>query len=414
MSKLKGIKDYSENELRHKIKTIIEKHYRRYGFESVETSVLTPMDVLTSKYGGGAEILEEIYRLTDRGDRDLGLRFDLTVPLMKVLREKSESIRKPFKRYEIGKVFRDGPTKKGRLREFTQCDADIVGCDKLLAEVELINMVLDIFEEVGLSVKVKVNNRKILEGYLTSKGIEDEKIDEVILTIDKLEKLEFDTLVKELIDKGLSEQLAKDTLSELTDASYDDLKSIDNQIVQEGLSELSEVTDYIRALGREDYILFTPTLARGLNFYDGLVYEVFTTEGNVTSSIAAGGRYNKGVREVTSSDSSAVGISIGLDVVYELLKDETTTNRDGVLVIPLGKEYEIDALKIATTYRSKGYLAEVEKVDRSIGKSFKYADRTNKRYAIVIGEQEVKENKVTVKDLKTGEELVEPLPNKEQ
>ncbi|UMZ73015.1 histidine--tRNA ligase [Natranaerofaba carboxydovora] len=405
--KIKGVRDYlkDEGDIRDYLKEVIISNYKKYGFKPVETSILNSMEVLTSKYGGGDEIAKEIYSVKEQGERDLGLRFDLTVPLMKLLNQ-NKQLGKPFKRCEIGKVFRNGDVKKGRLREFTQCDADIVGTTDITAEVELIVMVLNIFNKLGLEdVELYYNNRKVLEGIILENGIDIEKAEDVILTIDKLEKMEEDSVLKELQGKGVELETGEKLIKDLKKLNKEELKEkYRSQLVQEGFDEIEKIKNLLEALGKIGKCKFSASLARGLNFYDGLIYEAFVKNSQIKSSIAAGGRYSI----IGESKETAVGISIGLDVLAEVYKEKLfkKEKRNGYYIIPVGG-YVAESFKLAERLRYDGEVVELEMVKRSIGKSFKACDNKKYRYAVVIGEDEVKNNYYTCKDLETGEETKE-------
>ncbi|EMT51894.1 histidyl-tRNA ligase [Brevibacillus borstelensis AK1] len=203
---VKGTRDFMPEEqgLRNTIRRTLEEVFASHGCKPLETPMLQHYDLLASKYGGGAEILKEVYRLTDQGERDLALRYDLTVPLAKVVGMNPE-MRLPFKRYEIGKVFRDGPVKPGRFREFIQCDVDIVGTTSMLAEAELISMTFEAFARLGLDVYIQVNNRKLLSGLLQVMGIAEEQAADVMLSLDKLEKIGVDGVCDDLRERQIEE-----------------------------------------------------------------------------------------------------------------------------------------------------------------------------------------------------------------
>ncbi len=402
--KIKGVQDYvkNEGELREHLKDVIMKKYQQYGFEPVESAILTSMDVLTSKYGGGNEIVKEIYRVKEQGDRDLGLRFDLTVPLMKILNQYKQ-LGKPYKRCEIGKVFRNGDVKRGRLREFTQCDADIVGTEDVSAEVEVVVMVLNVFHELGLEdVIFYYNNRQVLEGIILENGIESDKVEDVILTVDKLEKMDRNTVLQELEKKGVDTKTGDKLIDDLTQLSEDELRAkYTSDKVQNGFEQVSEFQKLLSALGKLEQCKFSASLARGLNFYQGMIYEAFMTNSKIKSSIAAGGRY--GI--IGDVEESAVGISIGLDVLKEVVQEQEVSDdkRRGYYIIPVG-EHKADAFKLAESLRSQEELVELEMVGRSIGKSFKAADSNNYKYAVVVGENEVDQGYYTCKDMDSGDE----------
>ncbi|MEH7886599.1 ATP phosphoribosyltransferase regulatory subunit, partial [Bacillus sp. JJ1609] len=272
---VKGTQDYLPNAevIRRDIRRTLEDVFIQYGCKPLETPILNYTELLASKYGGGAEILEEMYTLTDRGERDLALRYDLTIPFAKVV-AMNPTLKMPFKRYEIGKVFRDGPIKTGRFREFTQCDVDIVGVDSQIAEAELMVMALDAFRKLNLKVSIQYNNRKLLTGMLDVFGTESQKINKVVLILDKLEKVGLGAVISELNDQGLSNStimLIKQFLTDERNSTLSYFKSFSeqNEEVRQGLNELKELESYLEFLSINKQCIFNPFLARGLESYTG-------------------------------------------------------------------------------------------------------------------------------------------------
>ncbi len=319
---VKGTQDYLPDAeiIRRKIRRTLEDVFIQYGCKPLETPILNYTSLLASKYGGGAEILEEMYTLTDRGGRELALRYDLTMPFAKVV-AMNPSLALPFKRYEIGRVFRDGPIKTGRFREFTQCDVDIVGVGSQIAEAELMAMAIDAFGKLELDVIIQYNNRKLLAGMLRVFGVEKEKINPVILILDKLEKVGLNAVVSELNEQGLSKStisLLERFLLGAKDVSYFKSFAPGNEEVSEGLKELNELESYLSILGINQQCVFNPFLARGLEIYTGTIYEIFLTNQSIKSSIGSGGRYDQAIGGLigTGENYSTVGISFGLDVIY--------------------------------------------------------------------------------------------------
>lgn len=326
---VKGTEDYLPNAevIRRDIRRTLEDVFIQYGCKPLETPILNYSELLASKYGGGAEILEEMYTLSDRGKRNLALRYDLTIPFAKVVAMNPE-IRMPFKRYEIGKVFRDGPIKTGRFREFTQCDVDIVGVESQVAEAELMVMALDAFRKLNLRVMIQFNNRKLLTGMLEMFKTEKEQMNQTILILDKLEKLGVDAVVIELIELGLSAttvQSIKQFLNDKTnkDFSYFERYVQENDQIKQGLEELKELETYLVYLGVNSQCVFNPFLARGLEVYTGTIYELFLSDETIQSSIGSGGRYDNAIGGLIGTEEtiSTVGISFGLDVIYTAIKN---------------------------------------------------------------------------------------------
>lgn len=411
---VKGTQDYLPNDevVRRNIRRTLEDVFIQYGCKPLETPILNYTELLASKYGGGAEILEEMYTLTDRGERDLALRYDLTIPFAKVV-AMNPTLRMPFKRYEIGKVFRDGPIKAGRFREFTQCDVDIVGVKSQIAEAELMMMALDVFPKLGLKVMIQYNNRKLLTGMLEVFNTEEDKINKVVLILDKLEKVGLETVTSELTEQGLSPSTVQSIKQFLNDKnnkrySYFEPFAKQNKQVEQGLEELKELDTYLAYLGVNSECIFNPFLARGLEIYTGTIYEVFLTDKTIKSSIGSGGRYDNAIGGLigTNEKFSTVGISFGLDVIYTAiqLSKENTLEKSTVdfYIIPMNTQKE--SLLAASYLREQGYTVELEMGNKKLGKALDKANKEKVRNVIIIGEEEVKNNQLKIKDMLMGKE----------
>ncbi|MBI2565232.1 histidine--tRNA ligase [Candidatus Woesearchaeota archaeon] len=420
---VKGTKDYLPEEQikREQIKELLVKTFKLYGFNPVETPILEEYAVLASKYAGGAEILKETYSLKDQGRRKLALRYDLTVPLSRLI-GMNPNIKLPFKKYEIGKVFRDGPVKTARLREFTQCDADIIGIKSMIADAELIALSLEVLKKLKLEGYVEVNNRKLLSGILETAGINKNNISDVILSIDKLKKIGVEEVKKELIEKGIKKSSFNDLFNLLT-INKDNSevleklsKKVTNEVGKQGIKELQELFDYLKELNIKENVRLLPSLARGLEIYTGTAFEVFLKNSEIKSSIAAGGRFDKIISQFLKSKQEfpAVGISFGLDVLYEALKKEPAQKSTvKAYIIPINTINQ--CLNIVKKLRDSEIEADLDQVGKSISKNLDYADKLGIAYAIIVGEDELKKNKVKLKDMKTGKEeylSVEDVINK--
>lgn len=413
---VRGTEDYLPQlaKVRKGITRTLEDVFVQYGCEPLETPILNYTKLMASKYSGGAEILEEMYTLTDRGKRDLALRYDLTIPFAKVI-AMNPHLKMPFKRYEIGKVFRDGPIKTGRLREFTQCDVDVTGIESQMAEAELMLMALDAFARLNLEVGIQYNNRKLLSGMLAIFGVGNEQINRVILVIDKLNKIGVNGVMQELNGLKLStaslnsiQQFLEE--EENTTLAYFQSYEKQHAQVEAGIKEIAELEGFLQALSIEQQCQFNPFLARGLEIYTGTIYEIFLVDRSITSSIGSGGRYDEAIGGLigTNEKMPTVGISFGLDVICTALM---TTDRRAMsaspidyYVIPLNQE--VEAMLVANDLRKEGYnvLLEMGKI-----KLRKALDRANKEHfekVIIIGEDEVKNNYYKVRDMRTGEETV--------
>ncbi|GIN85818.1 histidine--tRNA ligase 1 [Heyndrickxia sporothermodurans] len=414
---VKGTQDYlpEAEETRRKIRRTLEDVFIQYGCQPLETPILNYEELLASKYGGGAEILEEMYTLSDRGERKLALRYDLTIPFAKVV-AMNPTIKMPFKRYEIGKVFRDGPIKTGRLREFTQCDVDIVGIQSQVAEAELMIMAIDAFEKLNIDVTIQYNNRKLLIGMLQAFKTPENQINRVVLILDKLEKVGLEEVISELAAQGLPSETVHSIKGFLinennTDYTYFEQFAELNPLIQSGIDELKELEMYLDYLKVKNKCIFNPFLARGLEIYTGTIYEIFMTDKSLKSSIGSGGRYDNAIGGLlgTNEKVSTVGISFGLDVIYTALlqSNEIKKNASSIdyYVIPLNTWKE--SLLVASELRKKGFKVEVEMGNKKIGKALDKANKEKVRKVIIIGEAEVQRNQYKVKDMITGEEQVE-------
>ncbi|SCY21926.1 histidine--tRNA ligase [Lysinibacillus fusiformis] len=414
---VRGTQDYlPEQEVaRRAIRRTLEDTFMAYGCKPIETPILNYTKLMASKYAGGAEIVQEMYTLTDRGERDLALRYDLTIPFAKVVAT-NPSITMPFKRYEIGKVFRDGPIKAGRFREFTQCDVDIVGVTSQAAEAELMMMAIDAFDKLNLQINIQYNNRKILVGLLQLFEVEQQQMNQVILILDKIEKIDQKTVLSELRELGISENSMTKIKQFLEgqpqiNMAYFNEFANQNIILQQGIQELVELTAYLNALGLNEKCTFNPFLARGLEIYTGTIYEIFLADGTIRSSIGSGGRYDQAIGGLLGSEEQSyatVGISFGLDVIYTALEVIGRIEKNfpivDIYIIPLGTEKS--ALKLAAALRQHEYKVEVELSGKKVKKAMEKANRENTPKVIVLGEDEVTQNMYKIKNMQSGKEEV--------
>ena len=404
---LKGTTDYLPEEqiLRDKITNILKSTFEVYGYMPIKTPILNKYDLLSYKYDEDAEILNETYKLTDQGERKLGLRYDLTIPFCKVI-ALNKDLRMPFKRYEIGKVFRNGPVKLGRMREFYQCDVDVVGITSRMIEIEQIIMVKKTFDKLGIDILIKWNNRKLMSGLITYAGISDNLIDKVISIIDHMEKITRSDMIREFNKINVDNSKAEEILN-LFNLSLDEynnkFKDTDNELIKTGLDEINEINDLINKYNLESNTVFSPTLARGLSIYTGIVFEFFDKKMRITSSLGGGGRYDKIITDFIDDGNiyPACGLSFGLEPIYAILKEEITDKSlIDVLIIPM--DTEVECMSIATTLRDNGIKVMIEMNKRKLKKSFEFANKTNIKYVIVVGENEIKESKYSLKNMLDG------------
>lgn len=408
---LKGTKDFlqGEQQLRVKIRNILEETFLRFSFMPLETPTICYYDLLASKYAGGSEILKEVYKLSDQGKRELGLRYDLTVPFAKVI-GMNPNLSMPFKRYEIGKIFRDGPVKPGRSREFIQCDVDVAGVKSMIAEAELMSMAFEVFEELGLDVYISYNNRKLLFGLLSAIGVDDIMLNSTVLSLDKIEKIGWEGVKNELVEKEINMKII-DRLFEIINIQEKDtlllfLKNFKSLLIKEGIEEIIELNDYLNELELLNRVKLNPFLARGLDIYTGTIYEIFLRDNSISSSIGGGGRYDNIIGGFLNNGNQypAVGLSFGLDVIYEALimkYDSKLDNTIDVLIIPLNTEKE--CLKIANELRKNGLCVDIDMSNRKLNKILNRANKNNIPYVIILGENEVLSNQVSIKIMDTGD-----------
>ena len=403
---VKGTVDSLPNKeiVRRRVVNTLTSIFENYGYLPLDTSILCYYDLLASKYAGGSEILKEVYTLKDQGDRLLGLRYDLTVPFSKVISiNAGKEITLPFKRYEVGKVFRDGPVKTGRAREFYQCDVDVCGIEGSYIEAEMLAMTVECYRRLGIDVEIEINNRKLLEGFIIEAGISKELSSRVILSVDKLAKIGEDGVRRELSDYNIDDDKLNKLFS-LFKCNIDDLdnSNITNDSFIEGRNEIKELFGYINDLELTE-CKFTPYLARGLEIYTGTVWEVFDKEKRITSAIGGGGRYDKIITNFIDDGNSypAVGISFGLVPICEILNQkEEVSNIYDLLIVPM--DTKSVSLKLANKLREKNIKVIIEMSNRKIKKVLETANKNNIPYVIILGGNEVENKKLDIKNMKEG------------
>jgi len=416
---LKGTKVYLPEEqiVRERISDTLKTHFKLYGYRPLETPILELYDIAASKYGGGAEILKETYRLNDQGKRDLCLRYELTFKLGKLI-GMNPNLRLPFKRYEIGRVFRDGPIKLGRLREFTQCDVDVVGVRSLVADAELISMAFQIFPELKLDTYIEINNRKLLFGIFEHCGMKEDRYTDAALSLDKLVKYGESTVRKELNGKDFDKEAIEGVFEILngTNSKKTNEEKIEflegrltNQLSKEGLSELRQILSYCKTMHVNGDLRFVPTLARGLGYYTGPMWEVFMKNSAITSSIAAGGRWDKMISQFLGTDREfpATGMTFGLDVIFAAIEEQKRVGTEmpknarvpAVLIAPIDTLDQCIAL--ASQLRKEKISCDIA-LDKKLSKSLEFANKENIPYVVIVGQQELKTDSVNLREMSTG------------
>lgn len=404
-----------EQILFNKMKEKIQKSYEKFGFLPIDTPIIEMSDVLLAKAGGETE--KQIYRF-QKGDNDLALRFDLTVPLAKYVTEYYNDLSFPFRRYQIGKVYRGERPQKGRFREFYQCDIDIIGDGELsiINDAEMPAVIYSTIKDLGFEdFTICINNRKLLSGLFKELDLEEKSVD-IMRIIDKIEKIGKENVIECLKDLQLSENQINDIMnfieiSGTTEEKIDSLEKLNytNEIFNEGLEELKQVVKYVKVFGVPDSNFKVDlTIARGLDYYTGTVYETFLNEYRELGSVCSGGRYDNLAEYYTDKKLPGVGISIGLTRLFYKLNElnalkEEQNSIAKVLVVSMVEDNS-KALEVATALRNKNINAEVYLENKKIKAKFKYADRLAIPYVIVIGEDEIANNTVTLKNMQTGEQ----------
>ena len=414
---LPGFMELLPNEqiLFNEMKEKIQKTYERFGFLPLNTPIIESAEVLLAKAGGETE--KQIYRF-NKGESDLALRFDLTVPLAKYVAEYYPNLTFPFRRYQIGKVYRGEKAQRGRYREFYQCDIDIIGENELslLNDAEMPSVIYSTFKELGFDdFTISINNRKILNGLFEYLELKNKSV-EILRIIDKIDKIGKENVVKEILDLGV-EQAKIDMIINFisitgnVEETINSLRNlnIDNELFNLGVNELEEVAKNIKLFGvpTENYKIDL-TIARGLDYYTGTVYETFLNQYRQLGSVCSGGRYDNLSDYYTDKKMPGVGISIGLSRLFFQLTDNKIIevgNRSISKVMIASMVDDLSkSIEIATILRENGINTQVYTDKAKIKNQFKYANRLNIPYVIVLGEDEINNNVVSLKNMESGEQ----------
>lgn len=392
----------------------IRSVYEEYGFLPLDTPTIELSEVLLAKAGGETE--KQIYRFM-KGDNDLSLRFDLTVPLARYVAGHYNDLVFPFKRYQISKVFRGERPQKGRFREFYQCDIDVIGLNELdlIYDAEIPSVIYHVFQNLKLGkFTIRINNRKVLNGFFDSLQLLDQATD-ILRVIDKIEKVGEEETRTELQDMGIQEKDIDAIFKFLNIEGTNEEKitalknlSIQNEMFQTGVEELETVFKGLRDLAvPEEYVRLDLTIARGLDYYTGTVFETVLDDYPRLGSICSGGRYDNLASYYTEEKLPGVGISIGLTRLFSQLKEaeiiaSSKKTISDILIVPMDKENSAYTLEVATYFRSNGMKTDVYYQEKGMKQKMKYADRLGIPYVVVIGADEVASNRVTLKDMQTG------------
>ncbi len=397
-----------------RMKAVIRHTYELFGFAPLDTPVLETAEVLLSKSGGDTE--KQIYEFK-KGDTDLAMRFDLTVPLAKYVALYNNDLTFPFKRYQIGKVYRGERPQKGRFREFYQCDIDIIDRDELsiVYDAEVLAVIYTVFKTLKLpAFKIYLNNRKLLSGFLESLKIEEKTV-EVLRLVDKIKKIPEEAFLGELADLGLAEELNRKLLNfiKIKGSNAEILEALEalqisNENFQTGLNELKTVISQAEMQGiNPQNIQIDLSITRGLDYYTGTVYETFFDEHPEFGSVCSGGRYDNLSSVFMDKKFPGVGISIGLTRLFDQLKNSGLLEIEGptpnrALIIVQSQEYQNLALDLVGKLRREDIPADVYLRDCKFKKKMEYANKIKVPYLIIIGEDEAQNHVFTVKNMKEG------------
>ena len=432
----KGTRDFTAAEManRNYIFNTIKDVFRLYGFQQIETPAMENLSTLMGKYGEEGDKL--LFKILNSGDfvsgatddellgrnstiltnkfSEKGLRYDLTVPFARFVVQHQNEISFPFKRYQIQPVWRADRPQKGRYREFYQCDVDVVGSDSLLNELELIQIVDEVYRRLKINVLIKINNRKILSGIAEIIG-EAEKITDITVAIDKMDKIGLEKVNEEIASKGISEEAIAILqpilkLSGTNSEKLSQLKTVlaSSEVGLKGVSELETIFGLCEAMKVETKIELDLTLARGLNYYTGAIFEVKALDVEI-GSITGGGRYDNLTGVFGLEGVSGVGISFGADRIYDVLNQlnlypETSQEQTRILFVSFGEKELLYCLPWLGALRAKGINAEIYPEPAKMKKQMTYADNKRIPFVAIVGETEMNEGKVMLKNMKTGEQ----------
>ncbi len=411
---VKGMRDFWPAEMlrRQFVQQIMSDVAQRWGFLPTDTPALESFGLLAAKGGGGEEIKKEIYYFKDQGNRELGLRFDLTVPTARLVASKLD-LPLPFKRYATGKVWRYDNPQAGRYREFQQFDLDIFGSGKPEADAEIVAATCDIFDALGFEdFIIRLNNRKLIEAFVDFVGIKD--VVGVFRSIDKLDKIGEEGVRKELKEKLNDDRKIGKILefikikggSEILDKAG---KLVDNQLGKNAITELRDIIGFVKAFGYEKSVKIDFSLVRGLEYYTGAVFEV-GVGGKL--SLAGGGRYDNMIKQFGGKDIPAVGIGLGFERIVDAMEDNKMFKLEApvkLFVVSVSDNVRPDALKICQRFRREGISADFDLTGKNLSAQLKYANSCSIPFVLFVGEKELKDKKFKLRDMVCGEEKVSGL-----
>jgi len=432
----KGTRDFSPEEMirRNYIFTLIRKVFEKYGYIPIETPAMENLGTLLGKYGEEGDRL--LFKILNSGDylagieeKDIhsgniskftssisekGLRYDLTVPFARYVVQHRNDITFPFKRYQIQPVWRADRPQKGRYREFYQCDVDVIGSDSLLNEVELVQIIDEVFSTLNIRVEIRLNNRKVLAGIAEYLGHPD-KFYDITVAMDKLDKVGPEGVRKELLERGIPGDAADklEDILKIDGSAKEKIKALSALLASEtgakGLKELDEVISCFEEIYLRQDLNFDLTLARGLNYYTGTIFEVKARDVEI-GSICGGGRYDDLTGIFGLEGVSGVGISFGADRIYDVLATlngfpEELTATTQVLLVNFGQEEQMYCMKLLEKLRKSNIRSELFPDSAKLKKQMKYADQKGIPYVVLVGENEMRSGSLTVKNMKSGEQV---------
>jgi histidyl-tRNA synthetase len=431
----RGMRDFLPQDVRRReyVMGVIREVYERYGFEPLETPAVENIETLMGKYGEeGNQLIFKILKRGEHaktGEADLALRYDLTVPLARVVAEYREKLPKFFKRYQIQPVWRADRPARGRFREFYQCDVDVLGSRSMIVEAELCAAVSNVLTRLGFKdFTIRLNHRKVLEGELNAWGAMPDQHISVLTTLDKLEKIGIEGVEQELNQKGISENVVENILISVKwlsdfyasksslkqwneivlDELYERLDSLDNDAGRRGINELRSIIKYAEASNIANRIKIDPNLARGLSYYTGTIMEINVPD--LAGSLGGGGRYDNLVGMFLGQDVPACGFSLGLERIIvvmterEMFPPTLLSSPADVMVTIWNEDSMVDSVRLAQELRLEGLRVDLYPEPDKLGKQFKYASSRDLRFVAVLGEEEMKRDEVSLKDMRSGEQ----------
>jgi histidyl-tRNA synthetase len=409
MERVKGVRDFLPKDmiLRESIFSTLKRVFESFGFDPLETPAIETWELLSAKGGLGEEAVKDIFRLRDKAGRELGLRFDLTVPLARVVASNPQ-LPKPFKRYQISRVWRYEEIRKGRYREFWQADIDTIGVRSMRADAEILAVVVKCLEELGFDdFYIKLNNRKVLDGLTEDLSIARRSRFAVFRAIDKLEKLGAER-VKEELEKLIEKQAVEGVFKFITlKGSNEEMlaraeQMLRSEVGKQGVRELEELLSIAGIYGIEGRLRIDFSLARGLDYYTGPIFEAVIGGAERLGSVAGGGRYDKLVEIYGGPPTPATGISFGVERLAELLRErvELRATKTKLFVASATEEVRQDVLRLAQKLRKDGLAVETDLMGRKLRKQLEYADSAGIPYVVIVGREELGRGVVRLRDMR--------------